>query len=90
MAGQRIRYNVEKNPTVLIQGSYRFFFYGGDRDEPPHIHVECGDYIAKFWLEPVRLQRSGGFSRREINIIYRLVEENSEMLKGKWDEFFSK
>ena len=29
--------------------------------EPPHIHVERDDNIAKFWLDPVRLQRSDGF-----------------------------
>ena len=25
-------------PTVLRHGPYRFFFYSGDRDEPPHVH----------------------------------------------------
>ncbi len=41
-------------------GPYRFFYYAGDRDEPQHIHVERDDRIAKFWLDPVRLQSSGG------------------------------
>jgi len=41
------------------------FFYAGDRDEPAHIHVERDDMIAKYWLEPLRLQSSGGFSRLE-------------------------
>jgi hypothetical protein len=27
-------------PIVLRIGPYRFFFYAGDRPEPPHIHVE--------------------------------------------------
>jgi hypothetical protein len=49
-------------PTVLRNGPDRFFFYSGDRDEPPHIHVERDNDIAKFWLDPVRLQNSGGFS----------------------------
>jgi hypothetical protein len=43
-------------PTVLQGGPYRFFFYAGDRDEPPHIHVERHRSSAKFWLNPVRLQ----------------------------------
>ncbi|MFH1436112.1 MAG: DUF4160 domain-containing protein [Pseudomonadota bacterium] len=42
-------------PTVLRVGSYRFFFYAGDRDEPPHVHIERDDRIAKLWLDPVRL-----------------------------------
>ena len=47
-------------PTVLrIGGPYRFFFFAGDRGELPHIHVEREDKLAKFWLDPVRLQSSG-------------------------------
>ena len=45
-------------PTVLRVGPYRFFFYASDRREPPHIHVERDDKVAKFWLQPVRLERS--------------------------------
>jgi hypothetical protein len=51
-------------PTVLRIGPYRLFFYAGDRDEPEHVHVERDDRVAKFWLDPVRLQRSGGFGSR--------------------------
>ena len=75
-------------PTVLRVGPYRCFFYAGDREEPPHIHVEREDNIAKFWLEPVRLQSSGGFSRREINRIRRLIEENQPGILEGWHEFF--
>jgi hypothetical protein len=42
-------------PTVLRVGPYRFFFYAGDRNELPHIHVERDQETAKFWLQPVRL-----------------------------------
>lgn len=76
-------------PTVLRSGPYRFFFYSDDRDEPPHVHVERDDDVAKFWLVPVRLQRSGGFNRREINRIQRLVGENREQLLRSWDEYFA-
>jgi hypothetical protein len=76
-------------PTVRTIGPYRFFFYSGDGDEPPHIHVERDDKTAKFWLEPVRLHRSGGFSRKEINPIQKLVEENQELFIGRWHEYFS-
>jgi hypothetical protein len=61
-------------PTVLRIESYRFFFYAGDRDEPPHVHVESDDKIAKFWLDPIRLHTSGGFSRTEITRLRKLVE----------------
>lgn len=54
-------------PTVLRIGPYRFFFYSGDGGEPLHIHVEREDRIAKFWLNPVRLAKSGGFNRAELS-----------------------
>ena len=75
-------------PTVLRSGPYRFFFYAGDQDEPPHIHVEREDSQAKFWLEPVRLQNSHGFARKEINKIESLVAENRSFLLERWDEYF--
>ena len=75
-------------PTVLRIGPYRFFFYAAERNEPPHIHVERDDNTAKFWLDPVRLQRSGGFSRTEINRIQELIKEYEERLLRNWDEYF--
>jgi hypothetical protein len=56
-------------PTILKVGPYRFFFYAGDREEPIHIHVEQENMIAKFWLDPIRLQKSGGFKRAQIHKI---------------------
>ena len=76
-------------PTVLRSGPYRFFFYAGDRDEPPHVHVERDNNKAKFWLEPVRLQNSGGFSRTEIGRIQKLAQENREDLLESWNEYFN-
>jgi hypothetical protein len=76
-------------PTILRLGAYRFFFYSGDREEPPHCHVERDDNVAKFWLNPVRLETSGGFSRSEINRIQKLVEENRETLLRGWNAHFN-
>ena len=75
-------------PTVLRVGPFRFFFYAGDGGEPPHVHVERDDCEAKFWLDPVRLERSGGFSGKEINQIHELIEEHREQLLEGWNEFF--
>jgi hypothetical protein len=39
------------SPTVLRAKGYRFFFFS--REEPrPHVHINCADGEAKFWLEP--------------------------------------
>ncbi len=75
-------------PTIMRIGPYRLFFYASDRDEPPHVHVERDDKVAKFWLDPVRLQKSGGFSRSEISRIHKMIEENSVELKESWYDYF--
>lgn len=75
-------------PTILRTGPYRFFFYAGDREEPPHIHIEREDKTAKFWLSPVRFQNARGFGRSEILAIQRLVEENQDILLRGWHEYF--
>ena len=76
-------------PTVLRSGPYRFFFYSGDKSEPPHVHVERDDNVAKFWLDPVRIQNSGGFTRKEINEILKLVETNKDLLESSWHDYFN-
>lgn len=75
-------------PTILRSGPYRFFFYAGDGAEPPHVHVERDDNIAKFWLRPVRLQESGGFNRVEIGRLQGIVEENLDTIVNSWEAFF--
>lgn len=76
-------------PTVLIEGPYRFFFYSADRHEPRHVHVERDAKRAKFWLDPVRLERSGGFGAAELREIERLVTVRASFLVEKWDEYFN-
>jgi hypothetical protein len=75
-------------PTVLRQGPFRFFFYAGDRHEPPHVHVEHDTASAKFWLEPVRLQRSNGFKPHELNQIRAIIEERLDLLRESWHDYF--
>ncbi len=75
-------------PTVARVGPYRLFFYASDRDEPPHIHVERDDDVAKFWLDPVRLQRTIGFRATELRQIERLVVEQQARLLEAWHDYF--
>lgn len=58
------------------------------RHEPPHVHIERDRELAKFWLDPVRLQSNRGFSRVEIGRIQNLVEANQTQLLAGWNEFF--
>ena len=75
-------------PTILHDGPYRLFFYAGDRDEPPHVHVERDENTAKFWLAPVRLQRSGGFKPAELARLARMVEGRRDQLLEAWNGYF--
>ena len=76
-------------PTVLRIGPFRFFFYSGDRDEPPHVHVERDHDEAKFWLDPVRLARSHGFTVKDLRGVENLVIEHEAELLDAWAEFFN-
>ena len=46
--------------------------------------------VAKFWLEPVALERAGGFSRVELNVIVKLVQVHQKRLLRSWHEFFGR
>ena len=77
-------------PVVFIYKGYRFFFYSneGMPREPLHVHVRRGEAIAKFWLDPVSLERAGGFKPHELNTIGKLVRENHDLLLERWHEYF--
>ena len=75
-------------PTVLLIGPYRFFFVSQDSSEPPHVHVQREKMVAKFWLDPVFLEKPGGFKSHELNKIGSLVQEHREVLLERWHEYF--
>jgi len=76
-------------PTVLRSGPYRFYFYSGDRDEPTHVHVARDENEAKFWLDPVRMVWSRGFSSTELRRIEAIVAEHVQQLIEAWNAFFA-
>jgi len=57
--------------------------------EPRHVHVERDDAVAKFWLEPVRLERSSGFGSAELRRIRRLVLANRDTILRAWYAYFT-
>ena len=75
-------------PTVLRIKGFRFFFYVNDHT-PMHIHIEKGDGTAKFTLEPIELVKSKRLKASEISEIRKLIIENIEHFKYKWDEYFN-
>jgi hypothetical protein len=61
-----------------------------DFSEPPHIHVQRERMVAKLWLNPLVLDRAGGFRAHELNAIGKLVEENREFLLEQWNGHFGR
>lgn len=53
-------------PTVLRIGPYRFFFFSNEEGEPPHIHIQRDNSLAKFWLNPISLASSTRFTAKDI------------------------
>ena len=77
-------------PTVLRSGPYRVFFYSSDGDEPYHVHVQKEAAEAKFWLDPLRLERSVGFRPSELRRITGMITTHRPQLLEAWDEFFGR
>ena len=75
-------------PTILTVLGFRFFFFSGEGAEPAHIHVEHGDKVAKYWLNPVNLAMSEGFRSHELTEVRALVIEHRALFLEKWNEYF--
>ncbi|MFV0304089.1 MAG: DUF4160 domain-containing protein [Moheibacter sp.] len=84
---QKIKY-ICRMPTVLIINGFRFFFYSNEH-LPIHIHVEKDNKTAKFNLDEIELVRSRGFNASELKEMRKLVLDNVELFKNKWDEYFN-
>jgi hypothetical protein len=75
-------------PTILNIGPYRFFFYGNDRREPMHVHVERDDQKAKFWIRPVVLAHNRSFRAPELSKLHALVREHEATFEEAWHAHF--
>ena len=76
------------SPTVFREGPFRFYFFSREETRL-HVHVYGPDGEAKFWLAPVRLERSHAFSRKEIRRIQALAKQHEQHLLESWNEFFN-
>ena len=75
-------------PTISRIKGFRFFFFSNEAKEPIHVHVESNDQYAKFWLEPVHLAKSVGYSARELGEIRNMIVENADFFRRRWHEYF--
>ena len=77
-------------PRVKKVGPYRFFFYSNEGTEPIHVHAQRERRLAKFWLEPVALAGTSGFTGQELRKIEKLVVANRDQFVEAWHEYFDR
>lgn len=54
------------SPTVFNEEGFRFFFFSREESRM-HVHVNCADGEAKYWLEPqIELARNYRLSRAQL------------------------
>jgi hypothetical protein len=75
-------------PTIYSFKGCRFFFYSADGLEPRHIHVQKDKATAKYWLDPIRLSDSNGFSRQELHELEGIINTKIDSFRRSWDGFF--
>ena len=56
-----------------------------------HVHVQCADGEAKFWLEPaIELVKNYRLNDRQIGSIRTLIEAHSHECRSAWTKHFGR
>lgn len=74
-------------PTVLRVDGYQVIIFTSDHP-PAHVHVRARGNLAKILLDPVEVERAGGFNSGEISDILSIVNQNRLRLLAEWDKFY--
>ena len=76
-------------PTIFIVFGFIFKFYSDDH-EPVHVHIIKDRNEAKYNVDPIVSQVfNHGFKRHEISMIESIIEENIDIIKDRWEEYFN-
>ncbi len=76
-------------PELFRLFGIRFFFFSNEH-LPIHVHIENADGDAKFELSPVRLVKNNGVKNKDIKLAESVIEENEELIRMRWKEYFKK
>jgi hypothetical protein len=78
------------SPTVFRRGPYRFFFFSKEESRA-HVHVNCSDGEAKFWIKPtIAMAYNKGLTKKQIGEMAKLVEEHRNEIHKAWQEHFGR
>jgi len=76
------------SPTIFRDGSFRFYFFSREETRL-HVHVQCPDGEAKFWLEPeIALAQNYGLNERQIRAALALIEGHADEIRSGWRKHF--
>jgi hypothetical protein len=54
-----------------------------------HVHVQCPDGEAKFWLEPAIAQaQNHGLSEQQLRTVKSLIEAHAGEIRSAWKKHF--
>ena len=76
-------------PTLFILFGFRFFFWSNEH-EPIHVHISKGDCEAKYNIDSMTLVENYGFKTNELRMIESILEENKDIIRERWVEYFKK
>lgn len=78
------------SPTVFSIKGYRFYFLSNE-EKRMHVHIECADGEAKFWIEPiVSLALYYNLNPKRLKEIQKIVEDYRDEIVEKWKKHFGK
>jgi hypothetical protein len=76
-------------PELLRLGPNRYLFNSREHG-PPHVHViSPGGRKAVFWLSPVSMDRTRGYTPRQIEEIRHVVITHRREFLRRWHEHFA-
>ena len=77
------------SPTVFRYKNFRFFFFSREETRC-HIHIQCPEGEAKFWVEPeVALAYNYKLSEGQLKEIEGLVKEKKDDIVRAWCQHFA-
>ncbi|MBU1086771.1 MAG: DUF4160 domain-containing protein [Candidatus Omnitrophica bacterium] len=77
------------NTEFRVKG-YRFYFLSNEESRI-HIHIECAEGEAKFWIEPIiALATCYRLNPRQLSEIQKIVEKHKNEIIKEWQNYFGK
>jgi hypothetical protein len=76
------------SPTIFRERGFRFFFFSREETRM-HVHVNCAQGEAKFWMEPkIEVVQNYGLSGSDLRTIQNLIEDHKDEIAGAWERHF--